>query len=297
MKITYFLLLILSLNGFSLAVRAAVPAGVAVPVRAPVSDYGQHFETNDISQILKLVDKQTIVIFDIDHTIFRSKTLFGSPEWAETLIKQEMSKGTSRQMSSKKVYPLWMKAQKFCDLVLLDNKFIKILQDVKKRAYGFIALTSRQPMAAEITTWQLHKFGIDFGRSSLSPLFFISSQQYPALYREGILFAHDFNRKGEVFFHWMEQIRAQINRKNAIKRVVFIDDKIKNLQSMAAAAQHLGLEFIGVRYSAGDAFKRKIDPMLVEKEREILSNNLSDSETWLFLENAGSYKGGEEGID
>ncbi len=269
----------------------------SVATAAKVKSYGQFFETRDISSLLPMVDKQTLVIFDIDNIIFRTKTLFGSPEWAKQLINQEMSKGTSREASSKKLYPIWMKAQKYADIVLLDKQILPVLKAVQKKAYGFIGLTSRQPAAAEITEWQLNKFDIDFSRSSFSLFSFISSFKHPTLYRQGILFSSEFYEKGAVFSSWMEQIKSQINKKNAITKIIVIDNKEKNLQSMADAAEALGLEFVGLKYSAIEPFKKKVDPALIEKEKEILMNNLSDSETWLFLENAGSYKGGEEGVE
>lgn len=274
---------------------ATPPAQNNSNTAALAKNYGQFFETRDIASLLPMVDKQTLVIFDIDNIIFRTKTLFGSPEWAKHLIHQEMNKGLSREMCFKKCYPVWMKAQKYADIVLMDKRIVLVLKEVRKKSYGFIGFTSRQPAAAEITEWQLNKFGIDFSLSNFSLFSFISSFKHPTLFRQGILFSNDHYEKGIVFANWMEQIRAQINKKNAITRIIVIDDKEKNLHSMAKAAQSLGLEFIGLRYSAIDTFKKTVNPELIEKEKEILMNNLSDSETWLFLENAGSYKGGIEG--
>ncbi len=294
---TIGVMVLLLLNAIAVPWTFAAAPDQNISTTPMTKQYGQFFETRDISFLLSMVDKHTLVIFDIDNIIFRTKTLFGSPDWAAQLINQEMSKGLSRELCAKKCYPLWMKAQKYTDIVLLDKRIVPILKQVRKKACGFIGLTSRQPAAAEITEWQLNKFGIDFGRSNFSPFAFISSFKHPTLFRQGILFSNDLNKKGEVFAAWMEQIRSQINRKNAIKKIVVIDAKEKNLQSMADAAQNLGIEFVGVRYSAIDAYKKKINPELIEKEKGILSNNHSDSETWLFLENAGSYKGGEESIE
>lgn len=281
-----------SLATVSSVTRVTPPATSSASL-AIAKQYGKYFETKDITSLLPLLDKQTLVIFNIDNTIFRTKTLFGSPEWAMHLIHQEMNKGNSREMSAKKCYPIWMKAQKYADVVLLDKKILTVLKEVQKKTCGFIGLTSRHPSAAEITQWQLNKFGIDFARSRFSLYSFISSYKHPTLFRQGILFSNESNQKGEVFAAWMEQIRTQINQKNMVKKIIVIDDKERNLQSMAKAAEYLGLEFVGLRYSAIEAYPKKINPELVEKEKEILTNNFSDSETWLFLENAGSYKGGE----
>lgn len=259
--------------------------------------YSQFLETKEISSVIPMIDKQTLVIFGIDDIIFRTKTLFGSQEWSKQLIHQEMNKGLSREVCNKKLYPIWMKAQKYADLVLLDSKIPTVLKEVRKKAYGFIGLTSRQPSAAELTNWQLNKFGIDFGDSNFSLFSFISTFKKPTLFRQGILFSNEFYEKGAVFSTWMEQMRTQINKKNAITRIIVIDHQEKNLESMAKAAEALGLEFVGLKYSVSESFKKKINPELIEKEKEILMNNLSDSETWLFLENAGSYKGGETTVD
>jgi hypothetical protein len=294
----HFALMIILTPIISFAEVSENPAKFKANLTQPRSQSrGQFFEIRDISALVPMIDKQTLVIFDIDNIIFRTKTLFGSQEWAKQLMNQEMSKGISREICFKKLYPLWMKAQKYTDIVLMDRNILSVLKTVHKKSYGFIGLTSRQPAAAEITEWQLNKFGIDFGQSQFSLFSFVSGFKHPTLFRQGILFSSDHYEKGAVFAMWMEQIRAQINKKNAITKIIVIDHKEKNLESMAKAAESLGLEFVGLRYSAIDTFKKKVNPELIEKEKEILMNNLSDSETWLFLENAGSYKGGEESLE
>src|SRR5204863_2211323 len=120
------------------------------------------FQTAEISAILPYLDKQTLVIFDIDYTLFRSKTNLGAPEWIFHLVKQRKEQGNTKEESLKKFYPAWMRAQKFSEIALMDPKFLAVLSEIKKKALSVMGLTSRQPEAAEVTVWQLNKFGIDF---------------------------------------------------------------------------------------------------------------------------------------
>ncbi len=250
----------------------------------------QLFETADITTILPFIDKYTLVVFDVDYTLFRSRTSLGTPEWIFHLVKKEKEQGVSRKESFKKLYPLWMRAQKFNEIELMDPRIPKLFQDIKKKAFAYIALTARQPDAAEITAWQLNKFGIDFGMTKVAGLNFNGNFKSPTLYDKGLLLAHDFNKKGEVLAQFLEQIKLQLGKDKTIRRIVFVDDTEKHIYSAQKSVRELGLEFIAFRYSAADAFKKQFNPNLVETERQILSSNHSDSEIRLMLENAGSYE-------
>ncbi len=249
----------------------------------------QILETTDIAALLPYVDKNTLLIFDVDYTIFRSKNSLGSPEWARHLIKQEKNKGFNREESFKKIYPIWAKAQKFSEITLIDNRFSKLFQDARKKALSCMAITNRLPDTAEITVWQLNKFGVDFSQSIIANLPYASSFKNQTLFYSGILFAHDFNKRGRVFLDWYNQIIPGFNKRKNVKRIVCVDDSLQNLISMQKAVSHLGLEFVGFYYTAGNAYKKLFKPTLVEIEKNILLKNVSDSELRLELENAGSY--------
>lgn len=251
--------------------------------------YSEIFRIQDIAAIVPYIDKNTLVAFDIDYTLFRSKTNLGTPEWITHLIKKVKDEGNTREESFKKVYPIWMRAQKFSDITLLDGRLIQALSDIKKKAVACMAVTNRQPESAEVTVWQLNKFGIDFSDSPVAALPFNSPFKYPALFHAGILFTHDFNKKGAVFREWYLQAIPEITKRKSVKRIVYIDDNISHLFSMQKAAIDLGLEFIGFHYTAGNAYKKKFNPSLVETEQKILMSNVSDSEIRLELENAGTY--------
>lgn len=258
--------------------------GLSAPLHEP-----KVLETQDITHILEEVDRNTLVVFNIDYTLFHSTTQLGSPEWHHYLIQQELKSGNTRENSFNLHYDTWVKSQQFNEIELMDLRIPKLLKDLKRKSLGFIALTQRQGSTAEITRWQLTKFDLDFSKSSVSDLRYQSAFKYPGFYRDGILFAHDFNEKGKIFFEWMQQASSQSPKVRAIRTVIFVDDSLKNITSVAEACQKLGIDFVGYRYSLGDVFKKRFNPNLVETEKEILLGNHSDSETRLLLENAGSY--------
>ncbi len=53
---------------------------------------------------------------------------------------------------------------------------------------------------------------------------------------------------------------------------------------MEKIIKNLGLEYIGIRYSAGDRYKARFNPVLAEHQASILSGNYSDSETKQLLQ-------------
>ena len=259
--------------------------------RMRMSDNSKILESKNMSDLLPFVDRDTIVIFDVDYTLFHSKTCLGSPEWGLYLLQKEMKKGQKREVCFNKNYPAWLKAQQFNEIELLDKKIPHIIKALNNKSLGYIALTSRLSTALEITRWQLHKFNIEFNKSPLAAHAYASSFKHPAVFREGVLFCHDFNNKGDVFTEWFAQIEPQLKRKKGVKRIVFVDDVLENLVSVQEAAENMGLEFVGIRYSKADAVRKKhLKPLLVEQEKAILMTNCSDTETRLLLENAGSYE-------
>ncbi len=275
----------LTLSLMSVEVSAATLEYVNMPQRPEP----QLYEGEDITGILDFIDKNTLVVFDIDDTLFRAKTAFGSSEWGSRLIKAEMAKGSSFQESVRKIMPLWFKAQKFNVLTLVDERIPKLLTEIRKQSLGCIAFTTRQPSALEITRWQLDKFGISFGKGTVAELKYGPSFRHPTLYQEGVLFTHDFNESAAVFQDWVQQVAEQLGRSKQIKKVVFIDDSFKHIRLMRDAVDALEIAFVGLRYSATDDYKKTYNSDLAAKEKDILMQNVSDTEIHLLLEEAGSY--------
>lgn len=294
----FFLVSLLCLNGtLSAAMELKLPKLPKLPdlpIKLPTPFFllkkNKVIESSDITNIIAKVDRHTLVVFNLDYTLFRPTTYLGTPEWSTHLLHKERKIEKNQELACRRNYALWLKAQQFNEIELMDERIPRILKELKSRALGYMVITNRQGSAFEVTQWQLNKFDIDLIKSPLAGFNYDSQfKLHPAVFREGILFTHNFNNKAEVFLDWLLQIMPQLKKMKSIHRVVFIDESSKDILSMQQAAESLGLDFFGVRYSKADEFRKRFSPKLVEAEKRILMGNHSDSEIRLMLEDIGSY--------
>lgn len=229
------------------------------------------------------VDKNTLVVFDIDYTLFRSTTLLGTPEWFFHLVQQEMLKGESIQNSFTKWYPIWIRAQKFNEIVLMDENIPSLLEKIKREAIGYIILTARHPNTESITHTQLRKLNLNVEGSFSINVNYYSSFKYSTLYKNNILFSHDLNKKSLVFAKWIQQLREQHGERHPIKKIIFIDDLEKNVVSMSRVLKDTNVGYVGIHYSAGDAYKARFNPDLAEYQAKILMREYSYEKTRQLL--------------
>jgi len=238
----------------------------------------------EMMSILSEVDLQTLVVFDIDYTLYRPTTNLGTPEWIYYLATQEMNKGLSQIEAFQKCYPLWLKTQHIINLELMDPNIPELLTFIERMSAGFIALTARRPETAKVTTLQLNKLGLKLDKTEVSNLPVSFDFKNPVLFEKGILFGHELNDKGDVFVDWFKKVQLALSEENKITKVIFIDDVETNVLSMAKAANSLNLTYKGYYYSVANAFKEKFNPMLAEKEAYILRQDYSEAETKAHLQ-------------
>ncbi len=223
-----------------------------------------------IKDILSYVDPQTLVIFDLDYTLFRSSQNIGMPEWIHYFINNELSQGASRIEAFKKWYPAWLKAQEIIDIEVMDSEIYNILNYLEINSVGLLGLTARGSVSAEITEKQLSKLSLRLNRNALSNLPVKFEFEVPVLLQNGVLYTHEFNDKGTVFIEWFHEVQKFLSKTTIFNKIIFIDDSDKNIYSMEEAAKNLNLSYIGFHYIAADIFKAKFNPKIAEMEAALL---------------------------
>ena len=245
-----------------------------------------YIEITNIKNILSEIDKNTLVVFDLDYTLFRNKDNFGSPEWYHYLVENQIKEGLDQQTSMIKWYPVWLKAQTLAELELMDPEIPALLKTLENQSAGFIGLTARCPWSAAVTHQQLNKLGLSLNKTVVSKLNFNFDFAHPVVLEKGIMFVQELNDKGQVFAAWFEKVNFYLGDKPLIKKIVYIDDVEAHVVSMSAAVKELNLEFCGYYYSAAAEFKKNMNAKLVMKQGEILLDDYSEEETQLYLKEA-----------
>lgn len=226
---------------------------------------------NEIHQHTE-IDESTLLLIDIDNTILTPNSHYGSDDYFSHIVKKELTKAKLTPAEANlKVYDRWVRAQEIITTRLVDEEIHQFIEKTHAKNAVMIAFTARRPIVAEITYNQLKKHKIDF---DLLPQFSFKKnytnqiypdlkwcEEYPkqcanhnrrhhdceSLYKKGILFAHNLNTKGKVFKDFYRALSQYRKDRNfpPIQKIILVDDRLYNLQSLETATKELNLEFYG----------------------------------------------------
>lgn len=235
----------------------------AIPLKASV------IETRYVEDVLPFIDEETWFLVDLDNCLFEAAQALGHANWFYDLVQQKMGQGMTREEALNAVYPDWIRTQNICPVKLIEEQFATVLRSLQEKGVAVMGCTHRQPSVAEATFRQVKSLGVDFCQSA--PLFQAESaipSQTPTLYSQGILFVGDYNRKIDIFKSFLFLSGQKP------KKVVFIDDKLKNVEELEELTQ-LGIEYQGIHYRA------------IEYAKPIYSPEAAALQFKLFNETAG----------
>ena len=91
----------------------------------------------------------------------------------------------------------------------------------------------------------------------------------PAIYINGIIFAGAQN-KGEVLNHWLEHLQFRP------KKIIFVDDKLKNVRAVQQVMEANSHPFVGIRYGLLDQRVADLDMHKTEQEYQALLESYPD---------------------
>lgn len=225
-----------------------------------ILSFGSQAEIKEIKSLQEinkeLEDPELLWVFDIDNTIIRPEGNLGSDQWYYFLV--DHIKNIDKISTSKAHYQaeaIWNATQsliKTKSVEPITASFITSLQNNKKNT---IALTARNFSICEITKTQLKNNGINFNISSPqfdNNILEIANGVY---YHEGIIYQGEANNKGQILVDFIGQLKAPP------KKVIFIDDKEKNVINVHKALEALGIDHIEFRYGQTDKLVEMFNSM------------------------------------
>lgn len=245
----------------------------------PFALFATIHETHTVETILPYIDESTWVIVDLDNTTFEGRQALGHTDWfydkAYALMREE---GITLDEATKRCYPEWIEIQKVCPVKPIEKALISSLLDLQQRGNIVMALTHRQPSLAEATLRQLNSLGLNFHPSAPADFSFVIPSPTPTLYINGVVFTGEYNKKGAIFVDFL----SLIDRLPA--KVIFIDDKRGHVEDVKRALESLGIECIGIHYTATQLVEKVYDPEIAEFQRKILNSILSNEGAVLLME-------------
>lgn len=185
-------------------------------------------------------DQQTWVIFDIDNTLLKPKTMMGSHQWGDYMKAQAESAGQTKTEANEFQHSAFSRVQPSVDVEITEARVLSLIRGLQKKQVATFALTARDEAIASVTLDQTCSLGFDFSKSEPK-----LGGKKESGFRSGVLFSGQ-TPKGEL----LKRLIAESVVKP--KRVVFFDDRGYNLDSVGAALTDAGIEFVGFRYGFTD---------------------------------------------
>lgn len=245
----------------------------------PWASEAKIIETVRIETVVPLLDEDTWLVVDLDNTVFEGKQALGHTEWFYDKADALMKEGLTLEEATRACYPEWIEIQKVCPVKPVEAAFIPILKTAQQRQMITMGLTHRQPSLADSTIRQLNSLDWSFQSTAPAAAPFVVPSLTPTIYKEGILFTGEYNKKGEIFIRFLSIIGQKP------KKVVFIDDKRSHVEDVEKAVREQGIDCIGVHYRAIEYAEKVYDPEIAEFQRKFLKTIMSNEAALLLIQN------------
>lgn len=228
-----------------------------------------------LTEALSTYDEDTLVIFDLDNTVMMPNQYLGTHEWFDYLTKKYMDQeGLSKLAAGWKARIYWNKIQRIISLRLVEDDMKALIKDLQRRNFSIMGHTARSVTPTDErampyvpifdTLRQLEEVNIDLSETTpVNESVVVQTEEIsefvkPAVFSNGILFCEN-NDKGLALVKFFE-----ITKKTP-KKVIFFDDRIKNLESMKKALATV-TNFYGIRYGGADTFVSSFNSDVVERQ-------------------------------
>ncbi len=237
-------------------------------------------ETNNASDIKKQIEKLSagdIALFDVKDVIFYSEDQVMST-MHKSVFKDKFKeiKKIKGKEETDRLISIVLDSYK---PVLVDEKIPQIIELAQKAGILVFGLTSGKTSKygiienrADTRINTLKTFGVDFSKSMDLPYMDLgvgddidkTIENGNSMFQDGIIFASRIP-KGEILGRFLE--RAKLHP----KKIIFVDNRLKNINLVCTKAQELGIEYVGIYFTKLSRSPYKhLDQNIVDKKFEIL---------------------------
>lgn len=222
-------------------------------------------EISQIDDIRPYITKNALYLFDIDDTLIDNPFSLGSPPW-RNWVKSKLSNYNTHFV----LYDaLTLFIAKNAPYKTVEPSTADLIVDLQNQGHAVFAFTARgrsQWYTTDIegvdrfTHEQLHYVGIDFKSTSIPE----ELQSLEATYFcDGVIFAQHI-KKGDLLKHLFKDLKYHPSL------IIFVDDKLDQVQSVEVAVKEVGLPFIGFWYRRSEFDRKNFNPMIANIQLESL---------------------------
>ena len=224
-----------------------------------------HAEVREIKYMAEIVpslDTSTLLIFDIDNTLLEPVGNIGSDQWYYYVAKAARRDGLSNQDADAAADAAWRRTLATVKVKPVEALTPGLARAQQERGVTVMALTARGAEDESDTLRQFKEAGLDLtarpaapGRMILPKAELGTAQD--GVFSSGVMLMGDGD-KGKALLGFLKKI----GRKPA--RVVFVDDKEKNVKNVDAALTAAGVQILAFRYGATDEKVRAFNAVMSE---------------------------------
>lgn len=239
-------------------------------------------EINQIDAIRPYITENALCLFDIDDTLIDNPTFLGSSPW-RNWIKSKTAHFSTNFVLYDALTLFIAKNGPYKTVEPSTSALITDLQNQGQTVFAFTARGRSQWYTTHIegvdrfTHEQLRYAGIDFKKTVIPQAL---QALDPTYFYEGIIFAKHI-QKGDLF----KQLFKDLNYTPSL--ILFVDDKLDQVQSVEAAVKEVGIPFIGFWYRRSELDRNNFNPKVtnIQLESLLLTGEIMCDETALELAN------------
>lgn len=228
-------------------------------------------ESKSIKDVLDYVkDQRTLVVFDLDNTLFYPKQDLGGDAWFSHLVKQKTSGGMSYEDAITAVLPVFFDVQNRLSLYPVEDETPFVLATLLEQKIVSLGLTSRSLPLMQRTHAQLKEAGLQLTYTPIFDRDVSFDFNRPARLNHGIMFCNNVN-KGTVLVHVLHECDFKPTT------VIFVDDRLNHLLEVQKECLENKMHFVGIRYGRLDEFVAQFDPARAEEQFAALLHGIDTS--------------------
>jgi len=227
--------------------------------------------TSDLDTVSKLVkdaDKDTLILWDVDQTLITPNDSVLRPKWEQYLDQLLGGKKVMTNELGEKRYifrEILMKAPHS----LINSQSVSLIEELQNMEIPVIAFTAAPGgKIGEIDSFldwrirELEEFGFQFG-ATFSNVDSIQlpkdpDKEFPPIYKSGVIIT-SLHEKGPVLTNFFKEINW------VPKKVIFIDDKMSNLESVEQSLKDI-TQVLGIHYTAANDLPADLDEEMAKEQ-------------------------------
>lgn len=230
-------------------------------------------EAMSMSEVAPTITQDTLVVFDIDNTILEPVQMLGSDQWFSASILDMRYWGWAEADVVSKVIREWEAVQEKSAVQAVEASTPALIRELQGRGIAVMALTARTETSRSSTFRQFAGLGVDMARTAPGAGANIVVRDPIRVWEElgnylsGVLFVGASGDKGAALVQVLNQVGYKA------KRIVFVDDKLKNTQSVDRALNSTSIPHIEFRYGAADPKVKAFDRNVADKQFKVFKDS------------------------